>query len=210
SSTLAASDPLGSLSTEFAALAIQAGVQVNDVPLTASLLTGPPDRAALSTGKAQAFGFQIRVLNRKGGSSPETFTGVVAFQGGTAWVLAAGPSPGSSIPPALSVLGSGGQVWKATAGNETAQLQAEGSACRFPLPSAVTSCKFASFTNAGFDITASGPVSAGATGSKTASMTATKLTGGVSLVVDCNIGSVCPGAGPQPITVTVSPNPVTV
>jgi len=53
-------------------------------------------------------------------------------------------------------------------------------------------------------------VSSGATGSKTASMTPTKLSGGISLVIDCNIGSLCPGSEPQEIAVSVSPSTVTV
>ncbi|HVP60339.1 MAG TPA: hypothetical protein VMT11_07260 [Myxococcaceae bacterium] len=207
---LAAQAPQEALATQAAALAVQADVKVNDVSLTASLLAGPPDRAALSSGSAQAFGFQLTVLNLPGSSAAQIFSGVLAFRGGGDWVLVAGPSPGAPIPPAIGVLGSGGQVWKATAGNESAQLKAETTNCQWlrAAPAYVTGCKYANFTGAGFSITSSTRISAGASGSKKASLASGDLLG-ISLVIDCNLGRVCPSATTSNVSVIITDNPPT-
>ena len=208
-SSLAGSAPQNALSSQAAALALQAGVQANDVSLTASLRAENPGRAALTSGAAQAFGFQLQVLNLPGSSSPQTFSGVLVFQGPTDWVLVGGPSPAAPIPPAAGTLASGSQLWLASAGQESAQLISEGVACSVSsLPAGVTSCKLATFSNAGFNITAATPQSGGATGSKTASLATGNLGGGVSLIVDCNLGSLCPGSSGG-IHVAVTPTPVT-
>jgi len=183
------------LAARGAALALALGARSDDVMITASLLAGSIDRAALTTGAASAFGFQIQIENLAGSTGTETFTGVFVFESATDWILVAGPAPGSPIPPGLGLLGSGGQLWKGTAGQESAQLQSEGATCTASLPSGVTSCKIASFVNAGFGITASSPASSGATGSKTASLAAGSLSAGVSLVVDCSVGTLCPAKG---------------
>jgi alpha-tubulin suppressor-like RCC1 family protein len=194
---LASQAPLNALATQTVTIAVQAGVQVNPVQLTASqpaaATTGRP--SALSSGEAKAFAFQLTVLHLAGTSGPETFSGVFTFQSATDWALAAGPSPGSAIPPAVGVLAAGGQLWLATTGSESAQLSTTGAACPFAsaLPSAVTACNLASFTNAGFNITASSPASSGASGSRTASLPSQSLTAGISLTIDCALGALCPG-----------------
>ncbi|HUM13797.1 MAG TPA: hypothetical protein VLT82_22810 [Myxococcaceae bacterium] len=205
---LAAQAPQEALAAQVGALAVQADVKVNDVSLTASLRAGPPDRAALSTGSAQAFGFQLKVLNLPGSSTPQTFSGVLAFRGGGDWVLVAGPSPGAPIPPAIGVLGSGGQLWKATAGSESTQLKAEAADCRWlrAAPAYVTGCKYANFTGAGFDVTASVRISAGASGSRKASLASGDLTG-ISLIIDCSLGKVCPSSTTSSVSVTITDNP---
>jgi len=191
--SVAAQSPRNALAAQAAALALQAGVEANSVTLTASLLAGSPDRAALTSGTAQAFGFQLVVQNQAGTTAPQTFSGVLLFQGASDWVLVAGPSPGAAIPPSVGLLGSGSQLWTASAGQEGAQLQSEGAACQTTsLPPGV-SCKVATFVNAGFSITSSTPASTGATGSKTASLATQNLGGGVSLILDCALSSLCPG-----------------
>ena len=95
------------MATEAAALALEAGVESNTVTLAASLLSGPPDRAALTSGSAQVYGFQIQVLHLNGSSTPQTFSGLLVFQGAADWILVAGPSPGAPFPSALGVLASG-------------------------------------------------------------------------------------------------------
>jgi hypothetical protein len=190
-----ARSPQSALVAQAAILALKAGVQASDVSLTAALRgAGPAPREALSSGAARAFGFQLQVENLAGTSGTQTFSGVLLFAGASDWVLVAGPSPGSPIPPAVGLLGAGTQLWQATAGSESAQLQSEGSTCPVSLPAGVTSCKLATFTNAGFNITSSVPASTDATGSRTASLAAGSLGAGVSLVVDCSVFSLCPGS----------------
>jgi hypothetical protein len=91
----------------------------------------------------------------------------------------------------VGLIGTGGQVWSATAGQESAQVQTQGGACTGTLPAIVTSCNVATFSNAGFTITSSAPDSSGATGSKTATLTTGPLASGVVLVVDCSLGTGC-------------------
>ena len=211
STAVASASPQAALAAQAAALALQSGVQANDVTLTASLLGGMPDRAALTSGTARAFGFQLQVLHLAGSPSPLLFSGVLLFQGGSDWILVAGPSPGAPIPPAVGVLSAGGVLWRATAGQESAQLLTQSGSCGIPLPASVSSCEQATFTGAGFDITASTPVFPGATGSKTASMATGPLGAGVALIIDCSIGTLCPGSTPTanvyvaPTTVTLGP-----
>jgi len=209
--SLAAQAPQAALAAQVAALALQAGVQSNAVTLTSSLLAGSPSRAALTSGAAQAFGFQIQVQHLFGASSPQTFSGVLVFEDGANWILVAGPSPGSPIPPSVGTLVEAGKVWSATAGQEAAHLDTEGSACALNvLPPGVTSCKLATFSTGGFDVTGAAPSSGGATGSKTASIPNGPLSAGVSLMVDCNLGTLCPGGSGGAIHVAVTPAPVTV
>src|SRR5262249_41450715 len=159
-----------------------AGGKSTEVTLTASLLgpSSPPAEsrsAALSSGTAQAFGFQLVVVHAPGTTGPVTFSGVLAFEGGNQVVLVAGPSPGSPIPPAVGVLISSGGLWVASTGQEAAQLQQENEACPVALPAFVTSCKLAQFSGAGFNISASPPASQGASGSRTASLPSSSLAG---------------------------------
>jgi hypothetical protein len=201
--------PQAALAAEAAVLAINSGVQASEVMLTASLIAGGPSRAALSSGSARAFGFQLQVLNLAGSSGPETFSGVLLFQGASDWVLVAGLSPGVPIPPSVGLLASGSQLWSATAGRESAQLHTEGASCGGSLPAGVTSCKFATFSTTGFTITSSTPVSGGAAGSKVASLPTGDLGAGVSLVIDCKLGTLCPG-GSAGVEVSISPAVATV
>jgi hypothetical protein len=204
---VAGTSPQSALAAQVAALALQANVEATDVSITAHLLA-TPDRAALTSGTARAFGFQLQLLHLSGSTGAQTFSGVFMFQSGSDWVLVAGPSPGSPIPPGLGLLASGGQLWQANAGQESAQLDTEGNPCNVALPPGVTSCKLATFTNAGFSIPASSPASSGATGSKTASLASGPLGAGVSLIVDCSISSLCPSA--SGVRVLVSPAAVNV
>ena len=190
-STIAGLAPVSSLAAKAAAIAVAAGPQVSDVTITASVLAGPPERAALTSGTAKAFGFQLQVSHAPGATAPQTFSGVLLFQGGSDWVLVAGPPSGSPFPEAVGLIGTGGQVWQATAGQEIAQVQTQGSACTGTVPVIVTSCNNASFGSAGFSITSSSPASSGATGSKTASLPAGALGSGVELAVDCSLGTGC-------------------
>jgi len=205
SASLAASSPQAALAAQVADLALQAGVPASDVTISASLLAGTQARAALTSGSARAFGFQLQLLHPVGPASPETFSGVLLFQGSSDWILVAGQSPGSPFPYAVGLIGSGGQLWSATAGQESAQLQTEGNPCGVSLPAGVTSCKQATFSNAGFGITSSTPVSSGATGSKTASLPPGPLGAGVSLVIDCRLAPLCPGGASGPSQVEVTP-----
>jgi hypothetical protein len=190
-SALAGLPAESALAAKAAILAIGAGAQVSDVNISASGLAGTPARAALTSGTAKAFGFQLQVLHAPGSTAPQTFSGVLLFQGGTDWVLVAGPTSGSPFPQAVGLIGTGGQVWSATAGQESAQVQTQGGACTGTLPAIVTSCNVATFSNAGFDITSSAPGSSGATGSKTASLPAGPLASGVVMVIDCSLGTGC-------------------
>jgi hypothetical protein len=211
STAVASASPQAALAAQAAMLALRSGVQATDVTIAASLLGGMPDRAALTAGTAKAFGFQLQVLHLAGSPSPLIFSGVLLFQGGADWILVAGPSPGAPIAPAVGVLSEGGLLWQANAGQESAQLQTQSGSCGIPLPAAVSSCERATFTGAGFNITSSTPVSSGATGSKTASMTTAALGSGVALIIDCSIGTLCPGSIPTanvyigPSTVTLGP-----
>jgi hypothetical protein len=205
---MASASPQAALAAQAAELALKSGVEATAVSITASLLGGTTDRAALTSGTASAFGFQLQVLHLAGSSSPLLFSGVLLFQGGSDWILVAGPSPGAPISPAIGVLSTGGLLWGATAGQESVQLQSQSGSCGIPLPADVTSCERATFTAAGFDISASTPASPGATGSKTASMATTPLGAGVALIIDCSVGTLCPGSVPT-ANVDVTPSTVT-
>jgi hypothetical protein len=201
---VAGRSPDSALAAQAAILALHAGVQASDVSLTAALRAAPAPREALSSGAARAFGFQLQVQHLAGSSGTQTFSGVLLFSGASDWVLVAGLSPGTPIPPAVGLLGAGTQLWQATAGSESAQLQSEGAACPVSLPSGVTSCKLATFTSAGFGITTSVPASTDATGSRTASLGTGSLGAGVSLIVDCSVFSLCPGNTQAQVFVTPS------
>jgi ELWxxDGT repeat protein len=195
--TLASKSPLHALAARGAAAALQAGTPATPVTLTASLLGGTGSRsAALTSGTAQAFGFQVILLNPP--SPAPTLSGVLVLQGGGELVLAAGPSPGpNAFPPGVGILvASGNQAWAATQGSEGASLASEAGPCT-AIPGVttipgVTSCKEATFTAAQFAITASAPLTAGATGSRTASLPSQGLVG-VSLIVDCALTTLCGG-----------------
>ena len=195
------------LSVQGAALALQAGVQADDVALAAgAVITREPRTVsgAISSGGGKAFGFQLTVLNAPGGPSTQTFSGVLAFEGSTDAVLVAGVSPQSNIPPGVGLLLSSGQLWQATAGQETAQLVVQLGACPVStLPAYITACNLATFDNAGFAISASSPVAGGATGSQTASLLATKLVG-AALTLDCSKTTLCGSATPV-VSVGISP-----
>jgi hypothetical protein len=206
---LAARSTNHALAARGAALALQAGGKSTEVTLTASLLEPRPPQgefrsAALSSGTAQAFGFQLVVSHAPETTGPLTLSGVLAFEGGAQLVLVAGPSPGSPIPPAVGVLYSSGALWVASAGQEGAQLQQENQACPVSLPAFVTSCKLAQFISAGFDVTASTPATGSASGSRTASLPARSLTG-VSLAIDCALTTLCGGSSNTSIQVAVVP-----
>jgi hypothetical protein len=190
-SALAGLPAESALAAKAAILAIGAGAEVSDVTISASALAGIPARAALTNGTAKSFGFQIQVVHAPGSTAPQTFSGVLLFQGGSDWVLVAGPTSGGPFPQAVGLIGTGGQVWEATAGQESAQVQTQGAACTGTLPAIVTSCNVATFSNAGFDISSSAPSSSGATGSKTVSLPTGSLASGVVLVVDCSLGTGC-------------------
>jgi len=200
--------PQVALAAEAAALLLDGGVKASPVSITAGLVGGMPDRAALSSGTAAALAFQLQVLHLANSPSPLLLSGVLLFEDGSNWTLVAGPSPGASFPnPALGLLSIGGLAWQATAGQESAQLQTQSGSCGIPLRAAISSCEDATFTGAGFDISASTPVSAGATGSKTASMVTQPLAG-YALIIDCSFGTLCPGSTPT-ATVSVGPSTVT-
>jgi len=190
-SAISGLSPESSVAAKAAALALLSGVEASDVSITASLLASAPERAALTTGAAKAFGFQVQVSHLPGSTGAQTFSGVLLFQGPSDWVLVGGPVPGSPFPGGVGLIGSGGQVWKATAGQESAQLQTQGGACSGSLPAIVTSCNVGTFSGAGFAITGSSPASSGATGSKTASLTVGPLGAGAMLAVDCSLGTGC-------------------
>ncbi len=205
---LAATSPASALAAQVGQAVLLSGTEVTQVDLAAALKGGAPGRtASLSTGRSLAVAFQVNLLNYPGTPSTRLLSGVLTFQGTANLALAAGTSPSSSLPPGLGILVSGGQVWAATAGTESAQLQSNTGPCQpsSPLPAFVTQCQLAQFTNAGFDITASAPVSTGATGSRPASVQAQPLRG-VSLTVDCAQGNVCGGNG---ATVPGAPGGVT-
>ncbi len=183
------------LAAQGALLALQAGVQVTPVGLTGSELALPSAGAggdalnrsgALATSGSSsgyAFGFQLTILNPPPAPSPQVYSGVLAYEDGSDAVLVMGPAPGSAFPPADGLGFGDAGFWEATAGQESAQLSGTGTSCSGSLPSYVT-CTKASFTNAGFNITASTPV-AGATGSKTAALQSNgSAISGVALTLD--------------------------
>jgi hypothetical protein len=199
--------PQVALAAEAAAVLLDGGVQASQVNITAGLVGGMPDRAALSSGVGAALAFQLQVFHLANSPSPLLLSGVLLFEDGSNWTLVAGPSPGAPFPTALGLLSTGGLAWQATAGQESAQLQTQSGSCGIPLPAAISSCEDATFSGAGFDISASTPVSSGATGSKTASMVTQPLAG-YALVIDCSFGTLCPGSTPT-ATVSVGPSTVT-
>jgi ELWxxDGT repeat protein len=202
--SLASTSPLHALAAQAAAAALETGTKATPVTLTASLLGGTGSRsAALSSGPAQAFGFQVVLLNPP--QPVPTLSGVLVLQGGGELVLVVGPAPpplSSSFPPAAGglpvglLVNSGTEAWKATLGQEGAKLDTEAGPCT-PIPGVtpfpgVTSCKDATFTDDQFAITASAPITTGATGSRTASLPVQALAG-VSLIVDCALTTLCGG-----------------
>ena len=151
-----------------------------------------PSRSSstITSGAAQAFAFQLTVVNAPQGPSTQVFSGVVLFQGATGAAIATGPSPRSALPPGVGLILSGGKLWEATSGQESAELAVTGGSCPNAPPAFITACSLAAFTNAGFSITASTPVAGGATGSLAVSMPATGLVG-AALTLDCSKTSLC-------------------
>ncbi len=187
------------LSAQAAAVALQAGVQADNVALTAGQLARLPTGAnrvpsrsssTVSSGAGQAFAFQLTVVNAPQGPSTQVFSGVVLFQGSTGAALATGPSPQSAIPPGVGLILSGGMLWEATSGQESAQLSVSTGTCPNTPPAFITACSLAVFTNAGFAITASTAVAGGATGSQSVSIPATGLVG-AALTLDCSKTPLC-------------------
>ncbi|MGO9063128.1 MAG: RCC1 domain-containing protein, partial [Myxococcaceae bacterium] len=185
------------LGAQGAALALQAGVQADSVNVTASALATPPRgnsselrSSSLASGPAFAFAFQITLASAPGSLST-VYSGVLMFQGATDAVLAAGVSPGGSIPSSIGLILTGGQLWAATSGQEGAQFVENTGVCPFTgtLPAFVTACTTATFSNAGFVISGSQGLF-GAIGSQTASLANTALVG-VALTVDCSKTSLC-------------------
>ena len=204
------------LSAQAAAVALQAGVQADDVTLTASLLALPPvsgswaqsrSSSTVTSGAARAFAFQLTILNAPQGPGTQVFSGVVLFQGSTGAAVATGPSPQSSIPPGVGLILSGGMLWEATSGQESAQLSAQGGICPNAPPAFITACNLATFTNAGLAITASTPVAGGATGSQPLSISTGNLVG-AALTLDCSKTSLCAAA--TSVQVSVAPSTATV
>jgi ELWxxDGT repeat protein len=205
---LAGTSSAQALAAQAASAALKAGTHATPVTLNASL-RGEPARAALSTGPAQAFGFQVVLQNPPQGQQVTTFSGILVLQSGGSMVLVVGPSPGpNAFPSAIGILISGGgQVWAATQGNESVQLVLpdNGPACSGTLIPGVTGCRRATFTGpavppstqtgAELSIAASVPEANGATGSRTATVLPQGLVG-VSLTVDCAISSLCEGQPP--------------
>jgi Fibronectin type III domain len=184
----------GSLATQVGQTVLLSGTTVTPIDLAGSALAPTGSRAALVNGAGFAVAFQIDIVNRPATPSALVLSGVLAFQrGGKTLVLTAGPASSSPIPPAEGLLVTGGGAWRATAGQESAQLQQDTGPCPLgTLPKGITSCRLATFTRSGFGITASTPLSAGATGSRTSSLAARSMVG-VSLKVDCALGTLCGG-----------------
>ncbi|MGO9063305.1 MAG: hypothetical protein ACLQIH_01045 [Myxococcaceae bacterium] len=214
----------GALAAQGAALALQGGVQSDSVTLTASALASPPSgqseartrSSALSSGAAQGFAFQLMVVHAQSPlPSTQVYSGVLVFQGATEAALAAGLSPGSTIPPSIGFILSAGGLWEASAGQQSAQFAEAVTLCPVTtLPAYVTACSRAVFTSVGFDITASTPLSYGATGLKTASLASTSMVG-AALTLDCALASgvsfLTPLCGASvAIAVSVSPNTASV
>jgi alpha-tubulin suppressor-like RCC1 family protein len=182
-----------------ATLALQAGVQSSGVNITAAP-TPPPHSAVptksgtVTTGGAQAYAFQLTLLHVPQGPSTQVFSGVLVFTDAADAALAAGPSPGSPIPPGVGLILTGGNaLWTASAGQVSAQVgQVLSASCPHAslLPAFVTACTLNDFSNAGFAISASTPSSSYATGSKTVSLPAGALVG-AALTVDCSQTSLC-------------------
>jgi alpha-tubulin suppressor-like RCC1 family protein len=197
-----------------ATLALQAGVQASSVNITAAP-TPPPQSAVptrsgdVATGAAQAYAFQLTLLHVPTGPSTQVFSGVLVFTDAANAALAAGPSPGSPIPPGVGLILTGGNaLWTATGGQVSAQVgQVLSASCPHAsaLPAFVTACTLNDFSNAGFAITASTPSSSYATGSKTVSLPAGALVG-AALTVDCSQTSLC---GTSSSTVSISLSPLT-
>jgi ELWxxDGT repeat protein len=194
---------LHGLAARAGALALAVGTPATPVTLAANVRDEPETRsAALTTGSALAFGFQIILTNAP--QTVPTLSGVVVLaqtSGGTDVVLGVGPSPGSAIPPALGILEeAGSKVWSAAAGQVSAQLSATAAACSGPPISGVT-CHEATFSSGGLSITSSEPIAGGATGTRSASLTTQPLVG-VSLTVDCALTTLCGSpANPGPASV---------
>jgi alpha-tubulin suppressor-like RCC1 family protein len=211
----AQSEPFsGALAAQGAALALRAGVEASPVTLTSSLVASAPggeDEARARSGAvssaATAFAFQLTVVNSPQGSSTQVFSGVLVFDGADNATLAAGPSPQSQIPPGVGLILLGGtEQWQATAGQQNAQVATQGTSCLgTALPAYVTACNDATFTNAGFDISAATPSGGGASGPKTAFLPNGSLVGAV-LTIDCAKTTLCVTTIPL---VQVSVNPAT-
>ena len=192
--SLAASSPQNAQAAQAAAALLASGTHATPVTIAASFRADPPAREALTAGQALAFGFQLTFQNPSG----PVVSGVVVLQtvvssGLTDVILVAGAAPGGTIPQgnprSRGILQEGGNVvWAASAGTESATLTTTGATCSAPIPGAT--CNKATFANAGFDITASTPLSGGATGSRTAHLAPTVLVG-VALTVDCALSTLC-------------------
>jgi alpha-tubulin suppressor-like RCC1 family protein len=201
-----------SVAAQGATLALQAGVQASGVNITAAP-TPPPHSAvalksgAVATGGAQAYAFQLTLLNVPTGPSTQVFSGVLVFTDAADAALAAGPSPASPLPPGVGLILTGGNaLWTATAGQVSAQVgQVLSASCPHAslLPAFVTACTLNDFSNAGFAVTASTPSSSFASGSKTVSLPAGALVG-AALTVDCSQTSLC-GTSSGTVSITLSP-----
>jgi hypothetical protein len=183
------------LAAQAASLALQAGVQATPVSLTASSLaaSSPPGANALSRsgavgqgGAGYAFAFQLTANNSPQGPSTQVFTGVMFFADKNDFALAA--AAGANAIFGLVVSGAT-QVWVASAGQESADPGTVSGACPITPAAYITACNQATFTNAGFNITASTP-HGDATGSEIASIENTTLAG-VELTVDCSKTPLC-------------------
>ena len=227
------------LAAQAAALALQAGVQANQVTLTASEDALPPPGVAGSDalrrsgasvgGFAYAYAFQLTIQNPPTtgpfAGGPTVYSGVLAYEDAYNYVLVQGPfsapNAGSEVllPPAIGLIevsGASGGLWVASAGQELAQInpQSVTSPCTNPcktLPSYITSCCKADFTNAGFNITAS-MLFSGGSGSRLAALQNAPLLPGVDLTLDCNQSTLCgPSTSVNSVTsVSISPYSQTV
>jgi hypothetical protein len=204
------------LAAQAAALALQAGVQAVPVTLSASEFGLPSpggggsealsrSGALISGGSGSAFAFQLTVVQATGS---QIYSGVVAYEGASDVAVVQGLSPGNAVPPGTGfiLLENGSGLWVATAGQESAALATQSGPCSGNVPSYITACQNATFTNAGFAITAS-MLFSGGNGSQTASLPNTSLTG-VALTLDCSQSTLCETS--TPVSVSVSPATETV
>ena len=186
---LASESSMHALAARAAAAALRAGAPATPVTFTANgLAPASADRAALTSGAAKAYAFQVVIRN-----APQpipTLSGVVVLTSSGEVAVAAGPSQQSTIPPAVGVLfDPSGNLWAADGQDVSAQLDRERTACTGVAIPGVT-CLEADFLNAHLNITGSHPINEGATGSRSASLPAQSLVG-VSLTVDCALTQLC-------------------
>ncbi len=210
---------LPAVAAQGASVALQAGVQATPVTLPATSLSPPPSgrRAAsskssgtFSAASAFAFGVQITLLNVPAGASTQVYSGVVLFKDKDN--AAVGIGTGGTIPPAAGLILEGGSnVWVATAGQESATIGPTVKGCLVSnLPAYVTACDTASFTNAGFGITASVPFAGAAAGSNTTPPMPNSTLVGLALTIDCSLTSLCGLLSSVAVGVTPSPRTVQV